>query len=142
MDKWQQFKANLCSIYKFQDLGDLKWFLGVRIIRDRSSRKLWLCQDAYIGKIASKFHLLRDKWATPMTTDELGAFHPEQPPSKQTIYSYQQLIGSLNYAAVITRADVARAASKLAEFLQNPAPQHIKAAHRAIEYLAATLALE
>jgi hypothetical protein len=81
---------------------------------------------------------MQGKWATPMTIDELGAYHPDQPPSKQTIYSYQQLIGSLNYAAVITRPDVSRAASKLAEFLQNPAPQHIKAAHRAIEYLAAT----
>lgn len=143
-DKWDRFKADLCSAYEFKDLGDLKWFLGVRVIRNRPSRKLWLCQDAYIDKIISRFHLTQGRWATPMAIDELGAYYPDQLPSKQTIYGYQQLVGSLNYAAVITRADVARAASKLAEFLQSPALQHIKAAHRAIEYLAASssLALE
>jgi hypothetical protein len=57
-DKWDQFKADLCSSYEFKDLGDLKWFLGVRVIRDRPNRKLRLCQDAYISKIARKFHHL------------------------------------------------------------------------------------
>jgi hypothetical protein len=69
--------SSSCSIYEFKDLGDLKWFLGVRIIRDRPSRKLWLCQDAYISKIASRFHLTQSKWATPITVDELGVYHPE-----------------------------------------------------------------
>lgn len=72
-DRWDRFKADLCSRYEFKDLGDLKWFLGVRVIRDRPRRKLWLCQDAYICKIASKFHLTQGpKWATPMALDELG----------------------------------------------------------------------
>jgi hypothetical protein len=31
-----------------KDLGELKWFLGVRVVRDRPNRKLWLCQDSYI----------------------------------------------------------------------------------------------
>jgi hypothetical protein len=123
-DKWNRFKADLCIRYEFKDLGDFKWFLGVRVIRDRSNRKLWLWQDAYIGKIMSRFHLTPGKWATPMTLDELGVhIIQNRTPSKQTIYGYQQLIGSLNYAVVITRADTAQAASKLAEFLQNPAPQ-------------------
>jgi len=36
--KWKQFKADLCNSYDFKDLGDLKWFLGVRVIRDRPNR--------------------------------------------------------------------------------------------------------
>jgi hypothetical protein len=56
IDKWDKFKADLYSRYNFRDLEDLKWFLGVRVIRDRPNRKLWLYQDAYINKIASKFH--------------------------------------------------------------------------------------
>ena len=145
LDKWKRFKTDLCDSYKFKDLGDLKWFLGVRVVRDRPNRKLWLCQDAYIDKIASKFKLTHGhNWPTPMALEELGNHHPDTPPSKQSIYHYQQLVGSINYAAVITRADTARTASKLAEFLQNPAPQHLKAAQRAVEYLASTssLALE
>jgi hypothetical protein len=30
---------------------EFKWYLGIRVIRDRPSRKIYLCQDAYIDKI-------------------------------------------------------------------------------------------
>jgi len=43
--------------YEMRDLGELSWFLGIRVIRDRSQKKLWLCQDSYIKKIAATFHL-------------------------------------------------------------------------------------
>ena len=88
---WDQFRADLCARYDFKDLKDLKWFLGIRVIRDRQNRKLWLCQDAYIERIASRFHLNPGKSATPMTLDDLGAYYPEETPSKQAIYGCQQL---------------------------------------------------
>jgi hypothetical protein len=47
-DKWNQFKANLCSSYEFKDLGDLKQFLGVRVIRDRPNRKL--CNASVVSR--------------------------------------------------------------------------------------------
>ena len=37
------------------ELGKLKWFLGIRVIRDREQHKIWLCQDSYIDKLANKF---------------------------------------------------------------------------------------
>jgi hypothetical protein len=42
-----------------EDLGDLRWFLGIRIIRDRPARKLWLCQDSYIEKITNRFNIAK-----------------------------------------------------------------------------------
>ncbi|KAM4061869.1 reverse transcriptase (RNA-dependent DNA polymerase) [Hirsutella rhossiliensis] len=33
-------------------LGEPRWFLGIRILRDRQRKTLWLTQDAYIDKIA------------------------------------------------------------------------------------------
>jgi hypothetical protein len=59
----------------------------------------------------------------------------------QQIYLYQQRIGSINFAAVITRPDIARTASKLAEFLKNPSPKHIAAADQTISYLNGTKTL-
>lgn len=53
-----QFKQSLLKRYEFKDLGELKWFLGIRIVRDRLAKRLWLCQDSYIEKIASSFNLL------------------------------------------------------------------------------------
>jgi len=42
-------------------LGDVKWFLGVRVIRDRAIRKLWLVHDTYIEKITKRFGLFDGK---------------------------------------------------------------------------------
>ena len=51
------FKKALVSRYEMRDLGDLQWFLGVRILRNRAERKLWLSQDAYVDKLISKYNL-------------------------------------------------------------------------------------
>ena len=34
------FRDNLHSRFKIRDLGELKWFLGIRVVRDRSQRRL------------------------------------------------------------------------------------------------------
>jgi len=100
-------------------LNELSWFLGIRILRDRPHRKLWLCQDAYIKKIANTFHLTdRKPPATPLVLDELVPSDKQASP--QDIYLYQRKVGSLIYATTITRGDAARAANKLSEFLTNP----------------------
>jgi hypothetical protein len=137
------FKDALMKKYEMKDLGELSWFLGIRVLRDRSQRKLWLCQDSYIEKIANTFHLTDMRSvSTPMSTDELLP-SPEEA-SKQDIYVYQRMIGSLLYATCITRPDAARALSKLSEFLRNPSPLHDAAARRVIAYLyqTRTLAIE
>jgi len=56
----------------------------------------------------------------------------------------QKNIGSLLYAAVVTRPDIAFAVSLLARFLTNPGPTHHRAADRVILYLKSqrTLALQ
>ena len=54
--------------------------------------------------------------------------------SLQDIYAYQRKVGSLQYAATITRTDIARTTNKLSEFLLNPGPQHQEAINQAISY--------
>jgi hypothetical protein len=126
--------------FDVKDLGELKWFLGIRIIRDRPNRKLWLCQDSYIQKITARFNLETEKPPkTPITTN-LHQKNPEQA-TPQEIHLFQQKIGSLLYATVITRPDVARTANKLSEYLMNPSPAHHQAVDRAIQYLYGTKSL-
>jgi hypothetical protein len=43
--------------WPLRDLGDARWFLGIRILRDRQQGKLWLCQDSYISSVAHRYHL-------------------------------------------------------------------------------------
>ena len=61
--------------------------------------------------------------------------------SNHEITTYQRKTGSLLYAAVITRPDVAFATSRLTRFNINPGPEHQKAADRALSYLQKTRSL-
>ena len=140
---YQSFRSELLNHYEMRDLGELKWFLGIRVIRDRPQRKIWLCQDSYIDKIARTFHLTDGKAPpTPMAMDNLQPYTSKA--SAQEMYAYQCKIGSLTYPMTITWPDVTRMANKLSEFLHNPSPIHHSAADRAIRYLYSTkhLALE
>ncbi|SZF04575.1 unnamed protein product [Blumeria hordei] len=57
---FQQFITQLRSKYDLTDRGTLSSFLGVRIIRDRIQKELWLTQDSYIDLVANAFNLADD----------------------------------------------------------------------------------
>jgi hypothetical protein len=138
LPKMRVFEAELLKRYEFRKLGEIDHFLGIRVIRDRASKKVWLLQDAYISKIVAKYNVKphQTKPKTPLPTTPLMT-NPLQA-SKAEIYEYQQKVGSINYSSVITRADIARAVSKLSEFLQNPSREHLFAVDQTILYLDAT----
>ena len=109
----------------------------MQVVYDTDSRKLWLCQKSYIEKIAALFNLQQSKKThTPMPMDDL--LPNTQQATTQETHGYQSRIGSLLFAAIVTRPDVARAASKLSEHLQNPSPDHLAAADQCISYLHST----
>jgi hypothetical protein len=43
--------------YKIKNEGDVKWFLGIRITRNKEARKIFLLHDAYIRKSQLNFKL-------------------------------------------------------------------------------------
>lgn len=47
----------------------------------------------------------------------------------------QRKVGSINFAAVISRPDIKLAALMLAEHLQNPSAKHLEAANHCLSYL-------
>jgi hypothetical protein len=134
-EELNKITARLMRRYEIRDQGELTWFLGIRILRDRPNRKLWLCQDSYIGKIVNSFHLEHaPKAPTPLSTEELNHRTESQATAKE-IYTYQRKIGSNLYPGTITRPDIAQASSQLAEFLQNPSQRHVAEADRETCYL-------
>ena len=52
--------------------------------------------------------------------------------TSQEIFTYQQRIGSINFGALITRPDVADAASKLSKHLTNPSTRYLELANRTL----------
>jgi len=124
--------------YQMNILGELKWFLGIHVLRDRRQGKLWLSQEAYIEKIANQYEIdltgrLPD---TPMAESELLPSLTNA--DRFSVMQYQRKMGSLLYAAVTTRPDIAFAVSRLARFNQNPGQDHQQAADRVIQFLYVT----
>ena len=106
-----------------REIGNLNWFLGIRVLRDRQQRKIWLCQDAYITKICNQYSSTSPSAPrTPISTLTLQPY--DGTASQEDILLYAQMVGSITYSTAITRPDTAFATKVLAEALQNPGPNH------------------
>ncbi|KAF7566661.1 hypothetical protein PtrM4_149810 [Pyrenophora tritici-repentis] len=121
---------------------NLQWFLGVEVMRNRKQKTIQLSQAAYADKISQLASRQDIRHDTPMSGMELRPRSDLAEPSE--INRYQRKIGSLLFAAVTTRPDIAFATSRLARFLVNPSTEHQDAADRVLLYLKKTesLALE
>ena len=118
-------------------LGDLKWFLGIHVLRDKAQKTLWLSQEAYIEKLANQFQVdLTSR--LPDTPMGIELFPSQETATSASIHLFQRKTGSILFAAISTRPDVAFAASRLARFNTNPSDEHHQATDRVIQYLYAT----
>jgi hypothetical protein len=138
-----QYKAKLNACYALTDLGPAHWLLGIKITRDRAARTLSLSQASYIDAIVSRFALADAKpYGTPMVPNAVYS-KKDSPSSPDEVVRmknapYREAIGSLMYAAVATRPDIAFAVSYLSQFLDNPGDAHWEAAKRVLRYLSGT----
>jgi hypothetical protein len=135
-----QITDQLKAAYTLTGGDSLQWFLGIEILRDRKRGLIWLSQSEYVDKIKR----LVDKVTgpvpnTPMRNKELHPYDGQA--TLSSINHYQRKIGSILYAAVITRPDIAFAASRLARFNTNPGEEHHDEADRVLRYLANTKTL-
>jgi hypothetical protein len=137
-DIYHRFDQQLRATYNVRFLGELKWFLGIRVIRDRSQKKIWLpvMQDSFIEKVVAKYNIAQKSTTYPPVPLVDGNIGPstEEPDDKCTKL-YRELIGSLAYILTYTRPDVAQTHSELSQYLQNPGQKHISAAYHAWKYL-------
>ncbi|KAI0998917.1 hypothetical protein K3495_g9279 [Podosphaera aphanis] len=122
-----QILKKLTDKFEFRVLGELEWFLGVRITRDKVNRKLWLSQQSYIEKLCREYNCYetRSRINTPMINDRMSKI--EQQATSDEIKLYQQKVGSLIYASGVKRLDISRAVSYLAEFMTYPSKTHHEA---------------
>ena len=130
------FERRLLNKYEIRSLGEIKVFCGTQVHRDRVNGAIWLSQASYIDKIAHKYPSPKAFSRPPSTPLPLEELLPsDEPKHDANTHRYAQLVGSIGYVAGATRPDVAKAHSKLAEFLVNPSQRHIDAAYQTIAYL-------
>jgi hypothetical protein len=141
-EEWNESKAQLVKEFNTKDMGESKWMLGMRITRDRKARTITLDQEVYVSKALEKYGY--SECTTRPTPEVVGAAHQEptddqrKPVDRQR---YMEITGTLMYAAISTRLDIAHAVFYLASHMLAPTQQHMTAADRVMRYLAGTRSL-
>ncbi len=122
-DEVEKTVASLLKALTIERKGELKWFLGLHVIHDRSERALWLSQKAYIMKICNELAPSTSTSQLPSTSMEILELiavpdNEHITDTSQTLY-YRK-VRSLFFAAIPTRPDIAFAVSRLLRFNQRP----------------------
>lgn len=71
--KLQKFKKDLMSTFQMREC-DTNRFLGIRMLRNRQERKVWLLQDVYITNMSIKYaldHVTKTSTPLPITYSKL-----------------------------------------------------------------------
>jgi hypothetical protein len=137
----KQLKQKLSLRYEMSDFGEIQSYLGMRIRRDRSQRRIEVDQSGYIKSILDRFGMAdANPHPTPLPTGADVHLVKYTAQAKQAdIKHYQSLIGSLLYVQIGTRPDISFAVSRLAQYAANPSPQHLRLATYVLSYLLGTV---
>ena len=141
------FKEAMNAKYRLTDLGAANWLLGIKVTRDLVNKTLSLSQHVYIKAILTRYNF-DDLKPSSIPIDPSAPLTKSQSPSKLEDIAkmrnvpYREAVGSLMYAAMGTRPDIAFATSTVAQFSENPGWAHWEAVKRIFRYLKGTKALE
>jgi hypothetical protein len=54
-EDFEKLERQLIKLYNLRQMGNDKWFLGIRVKRVLARRQLYLVQDAFINKVCTEF---------------------------------------------------------------------------------------
>lgn len=138
---YRNLHVGLDGRFNTKDLGEVKKILGIRVTRNRSKRYIELDQTHYLEKVLSKFGYTQEKHKGVTTPCEnYENLRPAGPKDKRIDPTwYREVIGSLMYAMIYTRIDIAFILGRLAQYMQDPAEHHKAALSRVLRYLRSTI---
>lgn len=141
-DHVDRVKCLLKDCFTVKDLGPATVFIGLRIVRDRARRPIYIDQSHYCRDILDLYGLSDcNPCLIPMNPSDhlLTRAKPEECLSASEKTTYQAIIGSLGYLMNCGRPDLAFPVNKIAQFASCPADRHLVAAKRILRYLRGTI---
>lgn len=143
MKEINSLTASLSSEFEMKDLGAVKQILGMRISRDRSAGTLNLSQEQYVEKVLARFRVNDAKPRTTPLANHIKLSKEQSPKTTQeredmALVPYASAVGSLMYATVCTRPDIAHVVGVVSRYMANPEKEHWKAVKWLLRYLRGT----
>jgi len=111
----QQLKRKL----ELSDLGNISYYLEMKISRDRTKNKLFLSQKKYINELLTKFNINNNKPIYSFSVQDVRLEKNIEQVELNDINLYQQQIELLMYLMTATRLDIAFSISNCAKFMSN-----------------------
>lgn len=133
------FKKTLNDKFPCTDHGAVNYFLGFNVIRDVDVRRLTISQEHYIEHLLERFDMSNSNPSkTPLPSNFKANVATDQEHEAAKHLPYPTIVGSILYAATISRPDLAFAASLLARFISKWSEEHFKAAKHLLRYIRGT----
>jgi len=136
-------KSKLNATFDMKDLGEASHILGMRIVRKRDKKVLFLSQSDYIDKVLKRFNMEKGKMlSTPFPSYVKLSLNdcPKSDAEKAEMAKvpYSSAVGSLMYAMICTRPDIAYAVGVVSRYMSNPGKKHWDAVKSIMRYLNGT----
>jgi histone deacetylase 1/2 len=132
--------ALLCDLKKdfaLKDLGELNYFLGIDVRKEKESNIL--AQEKYAREIFARVGMLKCKSSvTPLSASEKLSEYEGDVLNPSDSTKYRSMVGGLQYLT-LTRPDLAFAVNKVCQFLHVATSVHWSAVKRILRYIAFTL---
>ncbi|GKE05143.1 ribonuclease H-like domain-containing protein [Tanacetum coccineum] len=128
------FKKFLSSKFQIKDLGELKYFLGIKVLRN--DKGICMSQRKYSMELLHEYSLLAARPVETLFPENTVLNFKETEKDKCLINftNYQQLVGKLIYLTN-TRPDISYVAHCLSQHMHSPLQSHFKAALKVLRYL-------
>ncbi|GJV96987.1 retrovirus-related pol polyprotein from transposon TNT 1-94 [Tanacetum coccineum] len=144
-----KLKAQLAREFEMKDIGPTNKILGMQTHRDRVSRKIWLSQKSYVKKILQRFNMQDCKPISTMFPTNVKLSSKMSPSSEKERMKISQVlyalaVGSLMFAMICTRPDIAHAVGVVSRLHGGETPfgggigEHWEAMKRILRYIKGT----
>ncbi|CAI7913660.1 unnamed protein product [Closterium sp. NIES-54] len=124
-------------------LDGVSFYLGLHIEQDVEKRCMRVNQRKYVEALAENFGQIECHVATPFPSGFKCVKGPEEKSvGEEERRRFHSLVGSLMYAAINTRLDIAFATGQLARVVQCPNEEQVAVGMRVAKYLGQTVTVE
>eukprot|EP00731_Ephydatia_muelleri_P012155 Em0006g1049a len=137
----ERIKGSLTERFKMKDLGKLHYCLGINIEYDENKRCLWMHQRPYIQSLLERYQLSEAKSSCTPADINVKLVKDDGAAKLADSVCYQSMVGSLLYAAIATRPDIAQAVGAVSKFNSCPTETHLTGVKRILRYLKGTINL-
>eukprot|EP00731_Ephydatia_muelleri_P034359 Em0056g18a len=137
----ERIKGSLTERFKMNNLGKLHYCLGINIEYDENKRCLWMHQRPYIQSLLERYQLSEAKSSCTPADINVKLVKDDGAAKLADSVCYQSMVGSLLYAAIATRPDIAQAVGAVSKFNSCPTETHLTGVKRILRYLKGTINL-